>query len=309
MTQEKKSFGVALVEILAAPLAALPLGFHLAMGRFLGWFMRRVLRYRVDVVYTNLARSFPEKKYKEIKQIAHQFYRHFGEILGESVWFGGCRGERGCRRLHKQRLVEIANPEVFNEALKSKENMLVLSSHCGNWELLGGWFNYNYSDKALDADPSQIAVVYRQLHSKLWDRFVEDNRCAPIKHTAFDGYLKAQKVFRFAITHRRERFIYIFPTDQYPYGIATSHDVGLFLNQPTKVMTGGAALACKFGMSANYLRWKKLGPGHYSVEFVPICADASTETPESIMRKYCDLLEEDIKDQPWNYLWTHRRWK
>lgn len=309
MTQEKKSFGAALVEILAAPLAALPLGFHIRMGHFLGWFMHRVLRYRVDVVYINLSRSFPEKKYKEIKQIAAQFYRHFGEIFGEAIWFGGCKGEKGSRRLHRQHLVEVVNPEVFNRVVDSRDNTLVLSSHCGNWELLGGWYFYNYTDIPYTSDPSQIGVVYKRLASKIWDRFFADNRCAPIRHTAFDGYLEAQQVFRFAITHLKQKFIYIFPTDQYPYGIATKHNIGTFLNQETLAMTGGTALACKFGMSVSYLRWKKLAPGRYSIEFVPICEDPANETPESLMRKYYDLLEQDIKEQPWNYLWTHRRWK
>lgn len=309
MTQEKKSFGTVLVEILAAPLAALPLGFHLAMGHFLGWFMRCVLRYRTEEVYINLSRSFPEKKYREIKAIAKQFYRHFGEIFGEAVWFGGCKGNRGCRRLHRERIVEVLNSEVLNKSLESKDNLLVLCSHCGNWELLGGWFNYNYTDTPYITGPSQIAVVYKALTSKLWDRFIGDNRCAPLTETDFNGYLESREIFRFAITHRREKFIYIFPTDQYPYSFSTKHEIGEFLHQNTKAMTGGTALACKLGMSVNYLRWKKVAPGRYTIEFVPICEDTSNETPEGLMRKYYDLLEQDIKEQPWNYLWTHRRWK
>ena len=309
MTQDKKTFGAALLEILMAPWAALPLGFHLGMGRFAGWVAGSVIGYRREEVLINISRSFPEKKYREIKKIYKQFYRHFGEILGEAIWFGGCKGKRGAARLHRQRIVEVLNPEVFNSTLAARDNMLVLSSHAGNWELLGGWFNYNYTDTPFQGDESIIGVVYRQLHSKAWDRFMADNRCAPIKHTAFDGYLEASKVFRFAITHRKEKYIYIFPTDQYPYGIATKHDIGEFMHQHTLAMTGGTALACKFGMSVSYLRWKKQAPGKYTVEFVPICLDPSGETPESLMRKYYDLLEEDLKDQPWNYLWTHRRWK
>jgi KDO2-lipid IV(A) lauroyltransferase len=136
-----------------------------------------------------------------------------------------------------------------------------------------------------------------------------DNRCAPIKDTGFHGYLEAREILRFALTHRNQKFIYIFPTDQYPYGNATKHEIGRFMNQDTMVMTGGTALACKLGMSVSYLRWRSICRGSYSVEFVPICKDASSETPEGLMRKYYDLLEKDIQDQPWNYLWSHRRWK
>ena len=206
--------------------------------------------------------------------------------------------------------MDIVTPETFNEVYANNTNMMVLSSHAGNWELLGGWFSYNHKTEVqLASDFSEIGVVYRRLKSRLWDRVIADNRCNSIKDTGFDGYLEATEVFRFAITHRKEKFIYIFHTDQYPYGIATKHSVGKFLNQETLAMTGGAALANKFGMSVSYLRWKDVGPGRYSVEFVPLCSNAADFTPGRIMEMYYAELEKDIQEQPWNYLWTHKRWK
>ena len=67
MTQDKKTFGAALLEILMAPWAALPLGFHLGMGRFAGWVAGSVIGYRREEVLINISRSFPEKKYREIR--------------------------------------------------------------------------------------------------------------------------------------------------------------------------------------------------------------------------------------------------
>lgn len=310
MKQEKRSIGVVLTEAVLGLFACLPLGFHLAMGRFFSWLLRDVIHYRRDVVMTNLARSFPEKKYGELKKLMKDSYRHFGDIVAEAIWFGGCRNARGRRRLHESKIVEIVNPEVFNEVYENSTNVMVLSSHAGNWELLGGWFCYNHNKEVpLKSGPEEIGVVYRKLKSKLWDRVIEDNRCNSLKDTDFDGYLESQEVFRFAIAHRRQKFVYIFPTDQYPYRIATKHNVGKFLNQETLAMTGGTALACKFGMSVSYLRWKVAGRGRYTVEFVPICSNAADYTPERIMEMYYAELEKDIKDQPWNYLWTHKRWK
>jgi KDO2-lipid IV(A) lauroyltransferase len=43
--------------------------------------------------------------------------------------------------------------------------------------------------------------------------------------------------------------------------------------------------------------------------FVPITEHAGSMDPLDITQKYFNLLEADIKAQPWNYLWTHRRWK
>ena len=298
------------MEGLMGLFARLPLSFHLAFGRFVSWLLRSVFRYRRDVVITNLSRSFPELKYGEIQELAKKCYGHLGNIIAEALWFGGCKNARGRERLNESRIVHIGNPEVFNEVYEKSTNVMVLSSHAGNWELLGGWFSYNHNpDVPLSSGPEEIGVVYRRLKSKLWDRVMADNRCNSIKDTGFDGYLESLEVFRFAIAHRRQKFIYIFPTDQYPYHIATKHNVGKFLNQETMAMTGGAALACKFGMSVNYLRWIDEGPGRYTVEFVPLCANAADYTPEKIMEMYYAELEKDIQAQPWNYLWTHKRWK
>jgi lauroyl/myristoyl acyltransferase len=43
--------------------------------------------------------------------------------------------------------------------------------------------------------------------------------------------------------------------------------------------------------------------------FVPLCDNAAESTPEDILKSYYAHLEEDIKAQPWNYLWTHKRWR
>lgn len=310
MTQDRKNFGAALAEALAAPFAALPLSFHLGFANFLAWLLRDVFRYRRDVVVTNLSRSFPEMKYAELRQTTKLFYRHLADIFAEAFWFGGRHGERGRRKLNESRIVDVVNPQTFNEVYDDSTNMMVLSSHAGNWELLGGWFCYNHNAEVpFRSGYPEIGVVYLKLKSRVWDRVMADNRCAMLGDTGFDGYVEARSIFRFALSHKEEKFIYIFPTDQFPYKIASRHEIGSFLGQPTQVMTGGASLACKLGMSVSYLRWKSIGRGRYEVEFVPICRDASKETPEGIMEKYCSLLEKDIKEQPWNYLWTHKRWK
>lgn len=310
MEQEKRNFGTVLIEGFLGLVARLPLKFHLAWAKFFSWVLRDVVRYRRDVVITNLSRSFPDLKYKQIKVLAKKFYAHLGDIMAEAIWFGGCKNAKGRERLNASHIVNIVNPETFNAVYDSSSSVMVLASHAGNWELLGGWFSYNHNpDVPLASDVSEIAVVYRRLRSRTWNRVIEDNRCNSLKDTAFNGYLEATEVFRFAIGHRRNKIVYIFPTDQYPYSIATRHNVGRFLNQETWAMTGGATLASKFGMSVTYLRWKVVEPGRYDVEFVPLVEDASKFTPEEIMEKYYAELEKDITAQPWNYLWTHKRWK
>ena len=115
-------------------------------------------------------------------------------------------------------------------------------------------------------------------------------------------------VLRFAIKNRDRRLAYMFYTDQYPYGKAARIELD-FLNQKTECMIGGAALACKLGYSVVYMKWARPERGHYQVSFIPVCEDARTMTPEEIVKEYYRLLEENIKECPELYLWSHKRWK
>ena len=47
----------------------------------------------------------------------------------------------------------------------------------------------------------------------------------------------------------------------------------------------------------------------YTLELSELCTDASKQDKDALMRSYYALLERDIRTQPWNYLWTHKRWK
>ena len=48
--------------------------------------------------------------------------------------------------------------------------------------------------------------------------------------------------------------------------------------------------------------------GGYDIEYIPICEDASKMSVEEMIDRYYKLLEEDLRIQPFNYLWTHNRW-
>ena len=81
------------------------------------------------------------------------------------------------------------------------------------------------------------------------------------------------------------------------------------MGQPTKAMTGGASLACKFGMAVYFMCSDRKERGRYEITISKICDDASLTTPQEIMTEYYRRLEEAVRSHPENYLWSHRRWK
>ena len=286
-------------------LGLLPLRVHYALGHFLAWLAENVIRYRRDVVIHNLTRCFPDKYAWELKPLRKAFYRHFGDLVAETVWFGGCRS---AKRLRRQRLVEVVNPEVISHLYEVAPSVVVMYSHCGNWELFGGMMSYNYTDTPFPFDENDYCVVYREMSSKMWDDILRDNRTAPLRDRKhFSGYIESKDIIRYAFTHRDEKKVYNLNTDQRPYfkspGIL---DVD-FLGQRVQTMAGAAALARKFGMAVAYLGMRPDRRGHYEMRYVPICEDASQMDVQEIMQQYYTLLEKDIREQPENYLWTHQR--
>ena len=297
-------FGVKIVRGAVKVVGSLPLKVHYAFAGFITWILRDVMRYRNDVVLTNLARSFPDKKYHEIKQIYKEFYKHLGELFVEAIWFGASN----YKRLYKSGIVTVTNPEVFNEVFENTPNTTVLFSHCGNWELLGGFLGYRTSTGVKMAmEEKHIRVVYKELHSKFSDEFFRRNRVNALETVGTECEIESSKILRTALKGRNEKAVYIYIADQYPY--VSAFHVGEFLSQPTLAMLGSAGVAHKLGHAVVYLKMKRVQRGKYEMTFIPICEDASKMTPEEIMRKYFDILEEEIRETPHNWLWTHKRWK
>ena len=74
-------------------------------------------------------------------------------------------------------------------------------------------------------------------------------------------------------------------------------------------MTGGTSIACKFVLAVVYVGFENVSRGHYRMKFRTIARNASGLTTGEIMERYYAMLQEDIETQPWNYLWSHKRWK
>ena len=259
-----------------------------------------------DVVWINISRSFPDKKYKELKTIYKDFYRHLGELIAEFIWFGGST----FKKLRKQEIVKITNSQLLADMRDKAPSVTLLSTHCGNWELMGGLPGYDsYDGVPLAFSERDIYVVYKKLSSEVSDRVFALNRIAPLEIVGTECEVESKNILRFSIANKDRKCLYIYPADQAPYKGAGKHPIGEFMHQPTNAMIGSMGLACKLSHAVVYMGMKRLERGRYEVSFTPICEDASQMTPEEILRKYYDLLEQELNETPANWLWSHKRWK
>lgn len=278
-------------------LGKLPLGFHYAMGKVV-YGLLRLIKYRYDVILTNISRSFPELNYDDIPRIVKGFYKHFSDILAETIFFGGCDVER----LEKSGIICFTGKDIVSASLKEGRSVMVLSSHLGNWELIGGIID-------IDPDPlitkENVKVIYKKLHNEAMNDAMYLNRQAPFNWT-YEGELETNEVVRYILTHKGETNVYVMITDQFPY---QKGDPIRFMNQNAWTMTAAAQLARRLGMDIVNLNCLKLSKGKYEFRFTPCAKHDEDIEPIEVMRRYYDNLEKDIIAYPETYLWSHKRWR
>ena len=129
-------------------------------------------------------------------------------------------------------------------------------------------------------------------------------------HPEFEHLVESSNIIRHILTHMDKKMFYCMNTDQWPYFSAPSYIMVDFMGQRTRTMSGGATVANKYSLAVTYLSMtRREGNKKYEMEFKTICDNASTMTVQQIMDRYYELLESDIRKDPGNYLWSHKRWK
>ena len=287
-------------------LSKLPLKFHYFMGDIFAWFAKKVIRYRYSVVLLNVSRSFPEIGYYGVPKVVDGFYSHFGELVAETIWFSGS----GYERIRKSGIVKFTNPEVLVEYFEKCPSLTVLCTHCGNWELLGGIVAYlDETGVEYPFTQDNVRVVYKKLSNETANEVFKRNRISPLAEGKEKCAIESSNILRYAISHKDEKKIYVYPADQAPYYRTGKHFIGDFMCQPTNAMQGSVGVACKLSHGVLYLKMKRVKRGLYEMSVIPICENASQSSPDKLIRKYYDLLEEEIRETPANWLWSHKRWK
>jgi KDO2-lipid IV(A) lauroyltransferase len=247
-----------------------------------------VVRYRKAVVLGNLQIAFPEKTDKERLRIAKQFYRNFIESFIESIKLLSMSR----RQIEKHSQGDF---EEINQLAASGKNIHVMAGHQFNWEFGNLLYALNLR--------IPFVGIYMPISNKILDRvfFNLRKRYGTILISAQDFKHKRFEVF----------------SKQYTIGLAADQNPGdpsnaywmNFMGKPAPFVTGPAKGAVRNNTAVMMIGFKKLKRGHYRFTAKLITEDGSKFKPEELTLKYKNMLEEIIREDPANYLWSHRRWK
>lgn len=271
------------------PLSYLPLRVLYIFSDGLYLLMYYIAGYRKKVVTENIYKSFPEKSEAEKRAIIREFYRHFCDILVESLKCFTISRKEASERMKAEDMTEI------NKTFADGKSAILAGGHLNNWELF-----------AIAADmyiPHQAIAIYSPLKNRFFDKKMRLTR------GKYGLKLIPMKQIGIYLNHHREQLTAtIFAMDQSPSNPHKSYWME-FLNQDTSVFLGAERYAVKFNMPVYYGRIYKIKRGYYSFNLIRICDDPSKTSPGEITAAITKKLEEDIRIQPAYWLWSHRRWK
>jgi len=104
---------------------------------------------------------------------------------------------------------------------------------------------------------------------------------------------------------------------QYSIGLAADQFPGIhsnaywlnFFNRPAPFVTGPDKAAIKNNSAVVFVKFIKIKRGYYKFDTTIFKENSKLLNPGEITVAYRDFLEQTIREQPDNYLWSHRRWK
>lgn len=273
-------------------LSVLPFWVHHAFSNLLFVLVYHVIGYRRKVVTENIRNSFPEKTEAEIRQIRRQFYRHFCDVIFEILKLMTISDEEFRRRF----AFTPKALEIIGTFEKNQQSIIGVMGHCGNWEW--GAIAHQFYFRQL------ITGVYHPLSNKNFDTFM-----LRLRGRKGGNIVAMKNLYRELLRLKKENI----PTtvgliaDQTPPPESAYWTT--FLNQDTPVFNGPEKLARKFNYPMIYVPVKKIKRGFYEMDAVLITDSPNTLEEGKISELHTRALEKNIREQPYTWLWSHRRWK
>lgn len=270
-------------------ISVLPYSLFYAFSDFVFFLVYRVVGYRKEIVLHNLKLVFPEKDMDELLRIRKSFYHHMCDMFLEMVKTMALSKEQVKQRYH------ITNIDFLQKVVEHK-SVLVICSHYANWEWNVSINNY------IDA---KGYAVYQKIANPYFDRLIKRIRAKwnTVPITTNDTPKTVLYNERNGV-----RAVYGMVSDQSPQVQRTNY-WSEFMGVKVPIYNGVEVLARKLDLAVVFVKVSKVKRGYYQAEFIPITVSGKETKENEITEQFLRLTEQQIREKPEYYLWTHRRWK
>ena len=246
------------------------------------------IRYRRDVIESNLKIAFPEKTEVERKEIIKDFYKRFLDNFIETIKLLTI-SERQLRRRF------VCDYSTVEDIFHTGRKLQIHTAHFFNWEFADAAFSLQL--------PYHLLVVYMPIKSKPIDKIFFKMR------SRFGATLIPATSFSTEILkYGRELTALALVADQNP-GNPEQAFWTKFFGKMTPVVVGPEKGARINNAAVVMVSFNRVKRGYYKADIKLLTTEPRTLPRGEITTQLMQFVEETIREHPSNYLWSHRRWK
>ena len=273
-----------IIKFLSLGLSILSRGGSIKLAKFLGSLINKIFPKRKKVAKKNLQIAFPNKSQSEIDNIIKLTYQHYIILMFEFLR----------QQQLKAKNIKITVDSKTQEILSSNKGLILMTAHIGNWEMI----------IPILSQYKKSTVVVKAQRNKGGNKFLNETR--NFKNITLLSMKSSKRVMIDALINGEALAL---ASDQ------NAEDKGIkipFFGLEASIPKGAAYFhyKTKCPIAVGFCILKKDFSYEFKLRNIDINQnfDNTEDLFFSIHQMYASLLEQEIKKNPEQYFWFHRKW-
>ncbi len=219
------------------------------------------------------------------KQIANEMWKNYGMTFIEYLYLGNFKKSSA----H----IEIDGAEYLMRVKKNDKPVIFVSGHFANFELMS---------MEITKNNIQLATIYRPLNNIFLNPFMEFLRK---KYVCKNQIKKGINGVKETINYIKNNYSIALMIDQ---RVSEGEKVSFF-GKEALTTTLPAQLSFKFGLEIVPVFIERKKNDKFRIEFFEPIKPYDYENKIKLTEKLNSILEKMITNNPYQWIWTHNRWK
>ena len=238
-------------------------------------------------IYSNISLAFPNSEENLKKNISKKMWQSYGRILAEYIFI------KNFRSFNSEKYFSITGQKILDEVKNSNEPVIFVSGHFDNFELMA---------MHIEKSGINLAAIYRPLNNYFLNPTMENIRkkfiCEKQIKKGVSGTKEILKHFKSGTS------IALMIDQRVSQGIKSK-----FFNKDALTTTIPAQFVKKFNCKIVPIFIERNDVENFNLEIMNPLTFDNQETIESITLKLNKILEKMIVRNPYQWIWSHNRWK
>jgi len=239
------------------------------------------------IIQSNIKKALPDINSIEIEKITRLMWNNYGRVFSEYMFLKDFRSGK----LTKE--IQIEGQDIIDKIKKSNRQVVFVSGHLSNFELMALY---------LEKNNIPLAAIYRPLNNiflnKIIERIRENFICKKQIKKGIGGMKKL-------IALKKKNFSTALMIDQrVSEGILSK-----FFNEKALTTTIPAKLAKRFNISIVPIYIERINGITHKITIYNPLNFKENDTVQDITDNLNKILEKMIIKKPQNWIWSHNRWK